>query len=135
MEDTENVAPTVRKALLMIVATEGWEIRSSDVQSAFLQSIPLERDVFVLPPKEKRVPCPGMLWKLKKTVYGLSDASSGFHLSLKGRRLELGCVENPHDPAMYLCFPNGTDEDAFKKKPIGLLHTGIEKFNKTVRTF
>ena len=72
LEDTENVktdAPTVRKAnvktLLMIAATEGWEIRSSDVQSAFLQSVPLERDVFVLPPKEKRVP--GLLWKLKKT--------------------------------------------------------------------
>ena len=57
----------------MIAATEGWEIRSSDVQSAFLQSIPLERDVYVLPPKEKRYP--GSLWKLKNPVYGLSDAS------------------------------------------------------------
>ena len=44
LEDTEDVktdASSVKKAnvktLLMIAATEGWEIRSSDVQSAFLQ--------------------------------------------------------------------------------------------------
>ena len=145
LEDTEDVktdAPTVRKAnvktLLMIAATEGWEIRSSDVQSAFLQSVPLERDVYVLPPKEKRIP--GVLWKLKKPVYGLSDASRGFHLSLTGKMTDLGCVQNPHDPAMFLCFPNGTDKNAAAKKPIGLavshvddlLHTGISKFSKNV---
>ena len=84
----------------------------------------------MLPPKEKRHP--GILWKLKKPVYGLSDASRGFHLSLSGKMTDLGCVQNPHDPALFLCFPNETDKNAVAKKPIGLavshvddlLHTG-----------
>ena len=47
-------------------------IRSRDISSAFLQSVPIERNVYVLPPKERRVP--GILWKLTKHVYGLGDA-------------------------------------------------------------
>ena len=73
LEDVEGIrtdSPTVRKRnvklLLMISAAEKWTIKSSDMTSAFLQSVPLEREVFVLPPREKRVP--GIIWKLKKHV-------------------------------------------------------------------
>ena len=145
LEDTSDVktdAPTIRKGnvktLLMIAATEGWEIRSSDVQSAFLQSMPLERKVYVLPPKEIRQP--GVLWRLKKPVYGLADASRGFHLSLSGKILELGCQKNPHDPAMFIYFPKDTPKNAFRKKPNGivvshvddLLHGGYKGFNTKI---
>ena len=89
-------------------------------------------------PKEKRYP--NIVWQLKKPVYCLSDASKGFHLSLTGKMTDLGCVQNPHDTAMFLCFPNETDKDAVEKKRIGLavshvddlLHTGLSKFSKNV---
>ena len=85
-EDTLDVrgdSPTVRKSninvFLMCAARMRWKIKSSDVTSAFLQSTPIERDVFVKPPVERRVP--GVLWKLTKLVYGLVDASRGFSSS------------------------------------------------------
>ena len=62
-------SPTVRKGNIKIfcavAAREGWNIKSSDVTCAFLQGAPIEREVFVVPPKERRIP--GMLWQLKKT--------------------------------------------------------------------
>ena len=79
--------PTIResniKLVLSIAAVNGWKIKSSDVTAAFLQSIPIERDVYVLPPKEKRIL--GELCKLKKPCYGLVDTSRGFYLSFSGR--------------------------------------------------
>ena len=82
-EDTSDVqtdSPTFCKGninfVLMISARNGWVVKSQDITAAFLQSVPIERDVFVRPPPERRVP--GVIWKLKKTVYGLVDASRGF---------------------------------------------------------
>ena len=62
-EDTEGIrsdSPTVRKGNIKIFAAvaakEGWEISTSDVTCAFLQGAKLERDVFILPPTERRIP-------------------------------------------------------------------------------
>ena len=39
------------------------------------------RDVFLMPPKDVRKE--GYIWKLKKLVYGLNDASQKFWLKVK----------------------------------------------------
>ena len=74
-------SPTVRKGnikiLLAVAAKYGWPIKTSDVSSAFLQGADAPRDIFVIPPKERRVP--GILWKLKTSIYGLRDASRGWY--------------------------------------------------------
>ena len=44
-----------------------------DVKTAFLQSFPWKRDVFLKLPKEYA--SPGYVWKLKKCVCGPEDAS------------------------------------------------------------
>ena len=53
-------SPTVRngnvKVFCTVAAKENWNIKSIDGTSAFLQGAPIERDVFILPPKERRVP-------------------------------------------------------------------------------
>ena len=59
------------KIFCAVAAKEGWNIKSNDVTCAFLQGAPIERDVFSLPPKERRIP--RILWQLKKPVYGLAD--------------------------------------------------------------
>ena len=72
---------TVKKGYMKIVTTigdqKGWKIKSSDVRGAFLQGVPMTSDVFIKPPKERRIP--GILWKLVKPVYGLADAPRGWH--------------------------------------------------------
>ena len=57
---------------LILMASYGFEIRSLDVKTAFLQGKKLERDVFLRPPADI---CAGKLWKLSKCVYGLADAA------------------------------------------------------------
>ena len=144
-EDTGSIrtdSPTVKKSniklLLTVAATEGWDVKTSDVAAAFLQSVPIEREVLVKPPKEKRVP--GMLWKLKRTAYGLVDASRGFYLSFSGKLAEFGCEKSLLDPAMFLFFGKGVNKDDKIKVPLGLavthvddmLHAGGGKFDKDV---
>ena len=146
-ENTEGIrkdSPTVRKpnikVLLMICAKEGFPIQSSDVSAAFLQSVPIERDVFVLPPKERREP--GKLWRLTKTVYGLSDASRGFYMSFSGEITKLGCCKSKLDPAMFVLLKedNSGEEEPWEKQPLGaavshvddVLHGGGALFNKKV---
>ena len=79
-DDIETDSPTVRKGnigmVLMLAARNSWRIKSQDVTCAFLQSSSINRDVFIRPPLEKRIQ--GVIWKLRKTVYGLVDASRGF---------------------------------------------------------
>ena len=70
------------------------------MRAAFLQGALLERDVFVRPPKERRIP--GILWKLIKPAYGLVDASRGFYVELDKVLTELGCTACAFDPALYL---------------------------------
>ena len=78
-EDMSNKkidSPTCsRQALRMVyttAATCGWDICSLDVKSAFLQGNMIKREVYVKPPKDIREN--GRVWKLKRCLYGLSDA-------------------------------------------------------------
>ena len=61
--DKENIrtdSPTVNKINIklfyLLAGHFGWNIKTADVKAAFLQGAALERDVFVRPPTERRVP-------------------------------------------------------------------------------
>ena len=49
------------------------------MERAFFQSDPIEREVFIWPPVEMNLPKDKVL-QLKKTAYGLVDASRAFFL-------------------------------------------------------
>ena len=126
-EDTGNVrkdSPTVRKGNIKIfcavAAKEGWCIKTNDVTCAFLQGAPMEREVFVLPPKERRIP--GILWLLRKPVYGLADAARGWHLALDNELTVNGCEKSRMDPAMYLYF----SEEHERKQIQGITLTHVD---------
>ena len=108
-EDKESVrtdSPTVNKVnvklFYVLAASMGWQVRTADVTAAFLQGAHLERDVFLRPPKERRVK--GVVWKLIKGCYGLVDASRGFYLELDKVLIELECKPSVLDPAVYLYY-------------------------------
>ncbi len=140
-EESEGIrkdSPTVKKGNIKIFAViaslEKWDIKTSDVASAFLQGMEIDRDVFVLPPKERRVP--NVLWRLLKPVYGLVDAPRGWYLALDEEFLKAGCERCLLDPAMYLHFTQEGDE----KKVAGMalthvddvLHGGSTDFDENV---
>ena len=67
--------------LMAVAANESFKLASVDIRAAFLQSRTLDRDVYMLPPPDIRKP--GVIWKLKKPLYGLDDASWKFWLRVK----------------------------------------------------
>ena len=70
--DSPTSSRESQRFALILMASYGFEIRSLDVKTAFLQGKKLERDVFLRPPADI---CAGKLWKLSKCVYGLADAA------------------------------------------------------------
>ena len=75
------------RIVIAIIITNGWEITSLDIKSAFLQGKEISRDLFVKPPKEAKT---DNLWKLLKTVYGLNDASRTWYLHVRDKFIICG---------------------------------------------
>ena len=63
--------------LLSLLALKKWQCQAIDIKTAFLQGNRLERDVYLKPPKEYENG--NNLWKLKKAVYGLNEASRAWY--------------------------------------------------------
>ena len=102
-----NDSPTCSKEglrlVLGIIASHGWTAKSLDIKTAFLQSQQIDRLVYLVPPPEANVP-PGYIWKLSKCVYGLTDASRSWYLTLKSVLLQLGAVPSKLDEAIFTWY-------------------------------
>ena len=72
-KDSWTCGKDALRVTLAIIATNKWELRSLDIKTAFLQGNKLSRDVY-LKPLEANCET-NFVWKLKKCVYGLPDAS------------------------------------------------------------
>lgn len=57
---------------MAITAQKKWKLNSIDIKTAFLQGEEIDREIYVLPPKEALT---NKVWLLKKCIYGLGDAS------------------------------------------------------------
>ena len=81
----QSDAPTVSKVNIKLLLNEAvrrdWEVGSSDVTRAFLQTSDINRQVYVIPPPEAEVPA-GKVWLLKRLAYGLIDAANSFYLNI-----------------------------------------------------
>ena len=81
VQDFPTVSPCCSriglKSVITLIATEKWEIKSIDVKTAFLQGKEIQRNVYLRPPVEANT---RKVWKLRKCVYGLADASRYWYL-------------------------------------------------------
>ena len=98
--DSPTVSKCSMRVFLAISSSFQWNIKSTDIKSAFLQGQTLERDVFITPPVEAEVQ-EGHIWKLDRCLYGLSDGARQFYLSVRGELLNLGCTQSSLDPALF----------------------------------
>ena len=123
VDSIRSDSPTCSKEglriVLGIIASYGWTCRSMDIKTAFLQSKPIERVVFVDPPPEAKVPS-GYIWKLLKCVYGLTDASRSWYLTVKAQLNKLGAVASKLDEAIYTWH--------FEGKLHGIIATHVDDF-------
>jgi hypothetical protein len=93
------------KTFLAIAANEQFCIQNMDVKSAFLQGTPLNRDVYMEPPVEFKKA--GVVWKLKKTVYGLYDASRSWYFTVKEELKAFGMKSVSGDDAFFSINKDG----------------------------
>ena len=135
-ESFRTDSPTVQKSNLKLFFTialsKKWTVKTCDIKCAFLQGEKLERDVFVRPPKERRVN--GVLWKMETSVYGLQDASRGFYLELSNTLKGLSCVQSQYDSALYYWYDeNGKLEGMLATHVDDIIHgSGSPRFEKSV---
>ena len=119
MESFRTDSPTCRREsvrlALTILASKKWKARSIDFKTAYLQGEPIERNIFIIPPKEANT---NKLWKLLKTVYGLNDAPRQWYFSLLKVLTDLGCQRHSIDHGFFYCHKDN--------QMIGLLLTYVD---------
>ena len=76
--DSPTAAKESFKLLMALSANFHFKLGLVDICAAFLQSKVLDRDVYVEPPSD--IKKQGVIWKLRKPLYGLDDASRKFWL-------------------------------------------------------
>ena len=104
--DSPTVKKTSIKIMMTLAAQYGWEVKCQDVTSAFLQSKELVRDIFVMPPKEMEYSEP-TLWRLRRPMYGLDEASYLWYETLRDFLQERGCKRPLSDPAFFYYHKDG----------------------------
>ena len=108
-----------------------FQLASVDIRVAFLQSKVLDRDVFVEPPSD--VKKQGWIWRLKKPLYGLDDASRQFCLCANEVSLsELGLCTINGDKAFYFSNVDGILHGAILMHVLDFKIAGTPKFIKRV---
>lgn len=109
----ESFSPTVARStvrlLLSLLVTMGWEPRTVDVSTSFLQGMPIDRPypVWVRPPREAGV-APGMVWRLAKCAYGLVDAPLLWYKRVCELLFSIGAVRSSSDAALFVTVQHGT---------------------------
>ena len=97
--DSPTCAKDSLRVVISIISSKNWDVNSIDITAAFLQGKELDRDVYLRPPKEANAP--NKLWKLKKCVYGLNDASRFWYLRVREELLKAGCKCSKSDPSVF----------------------------------
>ena len=128
--DIRSDSPTVTKQSLRLVFTLaaqfGWEVITSDVTSAFLQSDKLDREVFVQPPSDIR--SPGTLWRLEKPMYGLDDAGLKWYNTIDNKLRNIGCQRLHTDLAVFYYIKEGKLKGIIAWHVDDMITTGEEIF-------
>ena len=103
-KDLRKDSPTIGKPTfrmtLAVISSNKWEVNSLDIQSAYLQGEPVDREVFLRPPPE--VQEPNTLWRLKKAVYGLGDGGRKWYLKVENEIQRLNAKKSKFDPAVFI---------------------------------
>ena len=99
--DSPTVNPISIRLITTIGVSRGYTFQTADVQRAFLQSDKPGRDVFVRPPLEMGLPRNKVL-KLKRTCYGLVDASRAFFIKQGKELTNMEFRPSNLDPALFI---------------------------------
>ena len=104
-----TVLPNVKKVSTLLSVL----FHQTFVKTAFLQGKPIQRTVFVKPPKEAKT---DKVWELKKCVYGLADPSRYWYLKLREELIRATSIQL--DQGIFIWYKDN--------KPIGIMACFID---------
>ena len=101
--DILTASPTCGKGMwrlaVQILANRRWMPHCLDITSAFLNGEQLGREVYLLPPKGCAPD--GMIWSLRRPVYGLSDAPRKWYDAVRSAFDKIQAKTVPFDEAFF----------------------------------
>ena len=124
--DSPTASKETLKLALIVAANEGFEVKSGDIKSAFLQGAQLDREIYVKPPPEANVD--GKLWKLLQGAYGVLDGGRLFYLKLSERLMELGLHKVHSDGALFTYVKDGKLQGLIAIHVDDLMMAGNKRF-------
>ena len=96
---------TVRVLIALATAKE-WDLHQLDVNNAFLHGY-IDEEIYMVPPEGYKKAGPNQVCKLKKSLYGLKQASRQWNLELTKFLLSLGYIQSKHDYSLFVKNHNG----------------------------
>ena len=110
----DSTSPTLsrlgRTTLMSLASLKAWKTFIADITTAFLQGKehPASRTLWIRLPADARallgISDPRVLMRLRKPMYGLSDAPRAWYEEASRRLLSLGFTKHPLDGCLYLWF-------------------------------
>ena len=88
------------RLIFAVASSMNWRLGSMDISSAFLQAIKLERTIYIKPPKD--ICEPNRIWRLKRCLYGLSDAPRHWYEKVLVELNTLGGKRSIYDKSLFL---------------------------------
>ena len=132
-EKSRADSPTCNKnnirSLLALAVSKDWVIHALDVKAAFLQGKPIDRLLYVNPPKDYRKA--GVVWKLNKVVYGLTDAARNWYLRVYEVFESLGMWKCELDNAVF-CYGSKELKGVAMIHVDDILYFGSGEFHRSV---
>ncbi|KAL0379086.1 UNVERIFIED_CONTAM: Retrovirus-related Pol polyprotein from transposon RE1 [Sesamum radiatum] len=92
-------AVTVR-TFLAIASGLNWPVHQVDINNAFLHDF-LDEDIYMTAPEGSSIP-PGKVCKLKRSLYGLKQASRQWNLELTAKLISSGFTQSHHDHCLFI---------------------------------
>ena len=117
-------SPTCSKENLRVVFSG---IAALNIKAAFLQGENIDRELYVLPPKEANK---DKIWLLKKCTYGLLDVSRQWCNTFKHVLLSIGFKMSKADQSLFSCQNNNKLEDIITIHVDDFLSARNEQFFK-----
>lgn len=128
-------SPTCSKDCLRLVfallSANEWTLHSIDIKSAFLQGLPLEREIYLKPPKHANT---SNVWRLLKCPYGLADASRQWYLRVKDVVENLGAKQSKYDKSLFMWKSQGNLGGIIAVHVDDFIYGGLPEFHDLVIT-
>ena len=129
-KDSPTVTKPVIRIMFSISAAYSWNIEALDITSAFLQAKGTMREVYVKPPADIRKR--GLLWKLKRPLYGLGDSARRWYSTLKDHMQNVNTSMSVLDQSLFMYYENNRLQGLTVMHVDDIMNAGSTRFKKTI---